>query len=162
MGNASRASGNGQNLGPAVVARGAGGLLGSALLSLLGVALSLGVVDDLQELRCGLGATQGVSEFGVHEQRRQLGQHLEVRVGLALGSSDHEHEVCRLSVRSVPVNATGDGHGREARALDRSYLGVRDGDTITDGRGELGLACENTLLVSSFVTDIAAGVLKGD
>ena len=140
----------------------AGSHLGSGLLGLLKVASSLGLVDDLQELLGVVGATQGVGEVCVHEQRRELGQHLEVRVCLALGGGDHEHEVCGLAIGSLPVNATGHRHGSKTGLLDGGNLGVRDGNAVAHGRGELCLAGKDPLLVAFCVVDVAARILQGD
>ena len=56
--------------------------LGRRLRGVGGLALRLGAVDDGAELLRRLGGAQGVRELLVHEELRQLGEHLEVGVVL--------------------------------------------------------------------------------
>ena len=158
VGDAGRAGGDGQNLGPvaSVSSLGGSGGLGGLLL----LAGSLGVVDDLQEGLGGLGSAKSVGKVGMHEHGGEVGEHLKMRVGLAVGSGNHEHEVCRRTIRSVPVNAAGDGHGSQTRLLDCSHLGMRDCDAVAHRGGELGLASEDALLIRGRVLDVARGVLQ--
>ena len=160
VGDAGRAGGNGQDLGPL----GVRGLRGGGRLCLLRlglVALGLGGVDGGEELVGGLRGTQLGGEVFVHQERRELGEHLEVDVVLALGSSDGKDEVAGSAVGGVPVHAAGDGHGSEAGLCHRSDLGVRDGDAVAHGGGELRLAGKDAGLVAVGVGDVTSCDLQG-
>ena len=160
MGDAGRAGGDGQDLGPL----GVGGLRGSGGLGLLClglVAVGLGGVDGGKELLGGLRGAQLGGEVLVHQERRELGEHLEVDVVLALGGGDGKDEVAGSVVGGVPVHTAGDGHGGESGLGHRGDLGVRDGDAVAHGSGELRLAGKDTGLVAVGVGDVSGRDLQG-
>ena len=80
------------------------------LLSLLGVTLGLAPVNGREELLRRLRRAQGVSELLVHQELRELCQHLQMHVVLSLRCGDHEGERRGCIIRCFPVNALGKRH----------------------------------------------------
>ena len=153
VGDAGRARGDGHQVVALGVLGGRGGSLG-VVGGDLGV---LGGVDHGDEVGSGLGGAQVRAERGIHEQHGKTAQHLEVRVRTGLGGGDEEHEIGRLAVGSVVVDAVGKRHRGKAGRRDRGGLGVRDRDALAKGRGALGLTGMDGLVVAVLVGDVATG-----
>ena len=118
-----------------------------SLGGLLGIIGLLGCVDRSEELVHGLRGTKRRRELLVHEQRRELREHLEVHVCLGSGRRDEEDQIGRLAIGRLPIHAAGHGDRHEARLLHGIGLGMRNRHALAYRRGKLSLARQHGIAI---------------
>ena len=147
------AGGNGENLD---VIGGGGFLLGCFLCARRCESVVFLIVDELAELRDGLGGDERLLEVGVHDHGRELRENGEVFVVRAVRRCDHEEEAARIAVHCGKIHPVRDGHGGKPRRFYAVALGVRRRNAVAEACGAALLADEDILDVPLFIAEIAA------
>ena len=161
--NARGTRGDCKDLRQAAVLRGCcGSGLCSCLGLLFGVVGSFRGIDRGKEFVYRRRRAKRRRELGVHEERRELGEHLEVHVRLRVGSGDEEDEVGGFAVGRLPVHAAGHGDRHETGLAHSIGFGMRNRHALAHGGGELSFACEHGLLVAVAVCDGTDAALQID
>ena len=131
-------------------------LLGKAFLAELRI---LAVVDGLQEFGRGLGITQGLHKFLVHQHLHQTRQHIHMQAAV-LGCGNRKQQVGFAVVLGVVLHRLRQAQRRQAGAghAGRAGMGYRDA-VVHIGRC-LVLARQQRLFVGGGVSDVAMGRLQ--